>query len=180
MKEEWRTAIWLPAWLKCLRPCFRYTLYDIFSMYGVLASCGPQTVLPPPFSFNKAIEIKTVIQFSKSLFWVMSWIKAVCGRPISAGTRVSFHTSQSGIYGRWSGPGTASSRNIFVFCCQYHSTGAPFPFIHLSDTLYYQRLTAFLNGTIKQMLSYSGDCIIILKHSKPLSRSYQWRLFKSG
>jgi hypothetical protein len=41
-------------------------------------------------------------------------------------------------------------------------------------------LTAFLNGSIKQMLSYSGNCIIILKHSKPLSRSYQCRLFKSG
>ena len=45
-------------------------------------------------------------------------------------------TVKRGVCGAQSGTVTGFSRGTSVFPCQYHSTNAPYPFIHLPPTLY--------------------------------------------
>ena len=61
---------------------------------------------------------------------------AVSGWHFTAEARVRSQTSPCEICGGQSVTGTGSSASTSDFPCQYHSTNAPYPFMHLPPTLY--------------------------------------------
>jgi hypothetical protein len=62
--------------------------------------------------------------------------------PLAFQALVQSHASVCAICGGWSGTVTGFSPITSVFPCQYHSTIAPYPFIHLPPTLYNVSLPA--------------------------------------
>ena len=60
----------------------------------------------------------------------------VSRRHITAEAWVRSQTSPCEICGGQSATGTGFSASTSVFPCQYHSTNAPYPFIHLPPTLF--------------------------------------------
>jgi len=67
-----------------------------------------------------------------SLPWLSSWVTGLSPQR----TILKPRASPCKFCGRQSGPGTLFSPNTSVFPCQYHSTIAPYSFIHLPPTLY--------------------------------------------
>ena len=63
-------------------------------------------------------------------------VTAVSHRPVTAESRVRSQVSLCKICGAQSVTVTDFSPSTSVFPCQYHSTNAPYPFIHLPPTLY--------------------------------------------
>jgi len=57
-------------------------------------------------------------------------------RPLTTETRVRFLGRQCENCGGQIHAGSGFSPSTSVFPCQYHSTNAPYPFIHLPPTLY--------------------------------------------
>jgi hypothetical protein len=66
----------------------------------------------------------------------LSLTLAVSHLPVTTETRVQSWRSAGRIFGGQSGTGTSFSLNASIFPCQYHSTIAPYSFIHLPHTLY--------------------------------------------
>jgi len=56
--------------------------------------------------------------------------------PFSTDPRVHLWAGPYGICGGQSGTGPGFSLNFLTFLCQHYSTNAPYPFIHLTLTLY--------------------------------------------
>jgi hypothetical protein len=81
-------------------------------------------------------------------------------RSLTAEARVRSHSIPCGICGGQSGSGTMFSPSTSVFPCQYHSTNAPYSFIHLPPTLY----NVFLS-VLQFPLSVSFHQCSILIHS---------------
>jgi len=69
--------------------------------------------------------------------------QAVCRRPFTAETRVWSQSNTCEVGGGQSGTVTGFSPSTSVFPCQYHSTNAPYPFIHLPPTIYNVSLPVF-------------------------------------
>ena len=59
----------------------------------------------------------------------------VSAGPLTADSQVHLLTSQYGICGGQSGTGPGFSLSVLIFPCQYYSTSAPHPFIHMTLTL---------------------------------------------
>jgi hypothetical protein len=55
---------------------------------------------------------------------------------VTAGDRVRFKGIPYGIFDGENGTGTSLCKSIAIFSCLYHSTNAPYSFIHLPLTLY--------------------------------------------
>ena len=62
--------------------------------------------------------------------------QVISRRPLTAETRVRFLGRQCENCGGQIHAGSGFSPSTSVFPCQYHSTNAPYPFIHLPPTLY--------------------------------------------
>jgi hypothetical protein len=62
--------------------------------------------------------------------------QVVCRQPLTAEVWVRSRAGPCRICGGRSGTGTSFSPSISVLPCQYHSTNAPYSFIHLPPTLY--------------------------------------------
>lgn len=74
--------------------------------------------------------------------------QAVSLRPVTVETRwVRLQASPCGIYGEWSYTGTGFSSGTLLFPCYCHSTNAPYPFFHLSQTLNNHRNWQWLSTT---------------------------------
>ena len=56
--------------------------------------------------------------------------------PVTTDAQVHLQSSPYGVYGGQSGTGPGSSLSVLIFRCQYYSTNAPHPFVHLTSTLY--------------------------------------------
>ena len=68
--------------------------------------------------------------------------QVISRRPLTAETRVRFLGRQCENCGGQIHAGSGFSPSTSVFPCQYHSTNAPYPFIHLLPTLYNVSLPA--------------------------------------
>ena len=92
------------------------------------------------------------------------------------------HKSMYVIYGRQSGSGLGYSPSTSVFPCQYHSTNAPYQFIHLPPMLYNVFLPVLQFSPVSiippmlhtHSFTYHPCCIMFLSQhfSFPLSISF--------
>jgi hypothetical protein len=69
---------------------------------------------------------------SKAVTWFRQIVVGLSPRSPGFGS----HANLCEIYAGQSGTETSFSPSTSVFTCQYHSTNAPYPFIHLPPTLY--------------------------------------------
>jgi hypothetical protein len=114
----------------------------------------------------------------------VAWV--VSCQPVTAEAWVLSQASQCVICCGQSGSRTVFSRCTSGFPCQYHSTNAPYPFIHLPPTLYNISLPVLQFSPVSiipptlhtHSFTYHQHCIMFLSQyfSFPLSVSLHQRL----
>jgi hypothetical protein len=124
--------------------CFHFTNFAFFS-HNVSGSSHVSfpTLYKPLRSHYKANL--SVLLLDLTTFYSEKHTKCKTGlampqvvsrRPVTAEARVQSLVSTCGICGAQSGTMTGFSPSTSVFPCHYHSTNAPYSFIHLPPTLY--------------------------------------------